>query len=60
MLDGADIIFVMERKHQQLLKQRFPFALANKLLQILDIEDNYQFGDEELICILKTSLADYL
>jgi len=60
MLDWADIFFVMERKHQQLLKKQFPFAIANKPLIVLDIEDNYQFGDEELIGILKTSLSDYL
>jgi predicted protein tyrosine phosphatase len=60
MLDWADIVFVMERKHQQLLKQQFPLAVDDKPLIILDIEDNYQFGDEELIEILKNSLAEYL
>jgi len=60
MLDWADIIFVMKRRHQQVLKQQFPFALTDKPLIILDIEDNYQFGDEELIGILKTSLQNYL
>jgi len=60
MLDWADVIFVMERRHQQLLKQQFPFPLVGKSLIILNIEDNYQFGDEELIGILKTSLSDYL
>ena len=60
MLDWTDVIFVMERRHQQLLKQQFPFPLVGKSLIILNIEDNYQFGDEELIGILKTSLSDYL
>jgi predicted protein tyrosine phosphatase len=60
MLDWADLIFVMERRHQQLLKQQFPFAIADKQIIILDIEDNYRFGNEELIGILKNSLADYL
>jgi predicted protein tyrosine phosphatase len=50
----------MERRHQQLLKQQFPFAIADKQIIILDIEDNYRFGNEELIGILKNSLADYL
>jgi predicted protein tyrosine phosphatase len=58
MIDWADVIFVMERKHLDILKQRFDFQ--NQTLIILDIEDNYQFGDIELISILKTSLTGYL
>ena len=49
---------MMERKHKDLLIQQF--SLANKQLIVLDIEDNYRFGDEELIMILKTALHDYL
>jgi predicted protein tyrosine phosphatase len=60
LMNWADVIFVMERKHQQILKQRFPRAIADKPLIMLDIEDNYRFGDEELISILKTALQDYL
>ncbi len=60
MMDWADVIFVMELKHKQLLTQRFPVATANKHIVILDIEDHYRFGDEELVNILKTSLQDYL
>jgi predicted protein tyrosine phosphatase len=60
MIAWADVIFVMERKHLQILKQLFPEAIAGKPITILDIEDNYRFGDEELIAILKTLLTDYL
>ncbi len=59
-MNWADVFFVMERKHQQILKQRFPRAIADKPLIMLDIEDHYRFGDEELISILKTALQDYL
>jgi predicted protein tyrosine phosphatase len=58
MIDWADVIFVMERKHRDIIKQRFTFK--SQLVIILEIEDNYQFGDPELIEILKVSLADYL
>jgi predicted protein tyrosine phosphatase len=58
LIDWADMIFVMENKHKVLLKQRF--ALANKQLIVLDIEDNYRFGDAELIEIIKNALSDYL
>ncbi len=60
MLDWADIIFVMERKHRELLKHRFPLAVTNKQVVILDIEDNYQYGDAELIEQIKKGLEEYL
>ena len=58
LVDWADVIFVMEPKHKDLLKQRFP--LTGKELIVLDIEDNYRFGDAELVGILKGALGDYL
>ena len=58
MIDRAEVIFVMERKHQQLLKQRFD--ITGKELLILDIEDNYQFNDPELVVILEEALREYL
>ncbi len=58
MIDKADVIFVMERRHKEILKQRF--ELNGKKLLVLDIEDNYQFNDPELIEILKSLLAEYL
>ena len=60
MVTWADVIFVMERKHQQILKQLFPEDIGGKTLVVLDIEDNYQFNDPELIVILKASLHNYL
>ena len=58
MIDRADVIFVMERKHQQLLKQRFD--IVGKQLIVLDIEDNYQFNDPGLVVILEEALEEYL
>lgn len=60
LLLWADAIFVMERKHKQLLGQRFPSAIADKKLTVMDIEDNYGFNDVELIAIMKKALNDYL
>jgi predicted protein tyrosine phosphatase len=57
LIDWADVIFVMERKHQQMLKKRF--LIVDKYLMVLEIEDNYQFNDPELIDILKDCLSDY-
>lgn len=60
LIDWADVVFVMERKHRQILKRTFEELLADKLIIVLDIEDNYQFNDPELIEILKVSLTGYL
>jgi len=60
LLAWADWIFVMERRHRDLLKQRFPSAIAGKSVVVLDIEDNYQFGEEELVELLSEQLEDYL
>lgn len=60
MIDWADVIFVMERKHQQILRQRYGASLTNKLIVVLAIEDNYQFNDPELVSILKIALYGYL
>jgi predicted protein tyrosine phosphatase len=58
LLDWADMVFVMETKHRDLLKQQF--LVIGKQLIVLDIEDNYKFGDVELVEILKHSLSPYL
>ena len=60
LIDWADVIFVMKRKHRDILKQRFASAIAGKEIVVLDIEDNYQFNDPELINILRRALAEYL
>src|SRR4051794_22621091 len=41
----ADLIFVMEKRHQELLRERFPAALREKKLICLHIGDDYQFMD---------------
>lgn len=58
LIDLADVIFVMERKHKALLKQRF--VMSNKQINVMDVPDEYLFGDETLILLLRTSLAEYL
>jgi len=60
LIDWADVIFVMERRHRDILKRRFASAVAGKEMVVLDIEDNYQFNDPELIALLQDTLVDYL
>jgi predicted protein tyrosine phosphatase len=56
----ADIIFVMEKKHKQRLLVNFPDEAASKQIIILDIEDEYQYMDEELVEVIKLSVEPYL
>lgn len=56
----ADVIFVMEKRHKQRLQDKFNQLLAAKDIIVLDIEDNYQYMDEELIEALKLSVTLYL
>jgi predicted protein tyrosine phosphatase len=58
MIDWADVLFVMERKHRDIIRERF--IIPDQSVIILEIPDDYPFGDAELIEILKVSLADYL
>ncbi|GAB3917886.1 low molecular weight protein tyrosine phosphatase family protein [Mucilaginibacter boryungensis] len=58
LLDWADVVFVMERRHRDILKQRF--TVPSKKLIVFDIEDNYQFNDPELVAMLKEALEGYL
>jgi predicted protein tyrosine phosphatase len=60
LISWADLIFVMEKRHRQRLRDKFDHMLENKKIIILDIEDNYQYMDEELIVTLRTSVAPYL
>ena len=56
----ADIIFVMEKKHKQILVEKFPGETTDKNIIVLDIEDNYQYMDAELIDIIKSSVEPHL
>ena len=58
MIDWAGVLFVMERKHHDIIKERF--IISDQPVIVLEIPDDYQFGDPELIEVLKISLADYL
>ncbi len=60
LIDWADVVFVMERKHKDLVKLKFQVNSKAQAIVVLDIEDNYQFGDAELIEIFKERSADYL
>lgn len=59
-LRWADLIFVMEKKHKQIIEEFYAGPLQGKQIVILDIRDEYQFMDPELVEIIKQSLGPYL
>lgn len=60
LIDWADIVFVMEKKHKQRLMEQFTENLSGKRMYVLDIPDEYAYMDEELIESIQTSVASYI
>lgn len=47
-INWADIIFVMEQKHHDILLERFPSTMETKKVINLNIPDDYHYMDTEL------------
>lgn len=60
LINWADLIFVMEKRHKERLTDRFGVLMDDKDVVILNIEDDYQYMDAELIEILRTSVSPYI
>jgi predicted protein tyrosine phosphatase len=60
LIDWADLIFVMEKKHKERLREKFGALIDSKKIIVLDIPDEYQYMDSELIEILETSVSAYM
>lgn len=56
----ADVIFVMEEKHQSRLRADFARLLLGKPLFVLDIPDEYKLMDPELVELLEEAVAPLL
>ena len=59
-LGWAEIIFVMERRHADRLREKFAEELHDKSMVILRIPDKYPFGDSTLIALLQLKLREHL
>ncbi|WP_229251177.1 protein tyrosine phosphatase [Emticicia sp. BO119] len=60
LLQWADIVFVMEKKHKQRIQQKFTDLVNEKETVVRNIPDEYQFMDEELVSSLKMAVLPYL
>lgn len=59
-LGWADVVFVMERKHADILQAKFATELAGKPVINLRIPDKFQFLDAVLLNLLRERLAEHL
>jgi predicted protein tyrosine phosphatase len=60
LINWADRIFVMEKRHADILQQKYPDLIVDKSVIVLHISDDYQYQDPELIEILESRLAEHL
>ncbi len=59
-LRWADWVFVMEKRHAEILRGRFPGAVTGSRVRCLHVGDSYGFMDEELVSLLKERVAGYV
>ena len=60
IIEWADYIFVMEKKHKQRMSENFPAETKDKRIIILNIPDEYKYMDPELIEEIKSKVDDYI
>ena len=58
-LGWADVIVVMEKRHKERLRQKYPEALAAKPCACLFISDDYEFMDPNLIELLREKMQEH-
>ncbi len=57
LIGWADCMVAMEKRHKQLLKERFPVAIKGKGIIVLGIPDEYGYIDEALVRLLMEHLC---
>lgn len=60
LLGWADIIFCMEKKHIQRIREKYADIIADKKVVCLFISDDYAYMDRELQEILESCVEEYL
>src|SRR5687768_6639078 len=55
----AEIVFVMERKHRDILQERFGETMVGRAVYCLDIADEFSYMDAELVELLRDRVGEY-
>src|SRR4051794_28109260 len=56
----ADLIFCMEKKHVDRIKEQFGDSISEKRIICLHVPDDYQYMDPALIELLKSNLSKHI
>ncbi|MEK6324075.1 MAG: phosphotyrosine protein phosphatase [Acidobacteriota bacterium] len=60
LLEWADLIFVMEKRHRNIIQSRFKEIYRRKRIICLYIPDEFEFMDPDLIQLLEERVTPYL
>ena len=60
LVEWADLIFVMEKRHRNKISSKFKKHLAGKRIICLDIPDDYDYMQPELVRLLKNKVLRHL
>jgi predicted protein tyrosine phosphatase len=58
-LGWADVIVLMEKRHKERLRQKYPEALAAKPCACFFIPDDYEFMDPNLVELLHEKMREH-
>ena len=58
-LGWADVIVVMEKRHKERLRQKFPESFDGKTSVCLFIADDYEFMEPALVELLREKMRDH-
>lgn len=58
MLSWADLVLVMEKRHRDMIQDRFDPQDHEGKIVVLGIPDEYAYMDDELISLLQEAVAD--
>jgi predicted protein tyrosine phosphatase len=59
MLGWAEVIVVMEKRHKERLRQKYPDAVEAKRFICLFIPDDYEYMDATLVEILQEKMREH-
>lgn len=60
LVEWADLIFTMEKKHKAKIQQRFRSSLNDKKIISLDIPDQFDYMEPALIELLEKRVMPYI
>ena len=60
LIEWADLIFVMEKRHRNKISRKFHSALKSRHIICLNVPDEYEYMDPQLVRLLKDIVPKHL